>query len=113
MGVHRAQRVIQQVNVLVGIDGASQANALLLPARQIDALLADLGRVAARHDVEVDDQGAGVDDLGVELVVVVAAEEDVLARRLVLDPGLLGHVGCAPVQVQRAVVELLHLAQEA
>jgi len=101
VGVDSAERVVQQVDVDVGVHGPGETDPLLLPAGQVDALLADLGRVSGRHDVKVNDEGTGLDDLVVELLVVVLAEEDVLAGCLVLDPGLLGHV------------ELVHLAEKA
>ena len=38
VGVHGAERVVQQENVGVKVDGARQADALLLAAAQVDAL---------------------------------------------------------------------------
>ncbi len=55
--------VIEQVEVCVRVGGPGQAHALLLPARQVDAVLPD-HRVLAVHQLgEVVQQRAGLHDL--------------------------------------------------
>lgn len=42
MGVHGRQQVIQQVDLMVQVDGLGQADPLPLPPREVEALLPDL-----------------------------------------------------------------------
>mmetsp|Transcript_27885 Transcript_27885/g.34620 ORF Transcript_27885/g.34620 Transcript_27885/m.34620 type:complete len:305 (+) Transcript_27885:2083-2997(+) len=89
MGVQRRDRVVHDQHVGALVDGAGQSHSRLLPARKVDALLADLSCVARRHDRQVGLELAGHDGLHVLLLVEVSAEEDVFAQLAVLDPGLL------------------------
>ena len=42
VAVHGRERVIQEVNICLGIQGTGQGDALLLTSRQVDALWTDL-----------------------------------------------------------------------
>ena len=53
VSVHGAQRVVEHVDLGVGVERSCQADALLLAARQVDSLLAYLCLIARRHDVQV------------------------------------------------------------
>jgi hypothetical protein len=61
VGVDRAQRVVEQVHVRVGVERPRQRHARLLAAAQRDAPLADLGRIAAEERRDVDAEGARLD----------------------------------------------------
>ena len=111
--VDGTQRVVEHVDIGVGEDGARQADALLLSARQVDALLADLGAIARRHDGQVGAERARGQHLLVEMRVESRAEHDVVLDRLVLDPGELRHVRHRSVHVDATHVQLVHLAQQA
>ena len=52
VSVHGRQRVVQEEDVLVGVDGSGQADPLLLTPRQVQASLADLRGV--REDNQSD-----------------------------------------------------------
>lgn len=68
-------------------------------------LLPDLSLVAGRKHAQVGSQGAGVHNLGVEVGVLAAPEEDVLLQRRVLNPRLLRHVGHGALERQTAGAE--------
>ncbi len=53
LGVDGAERVVEQVDVGVAVEGARQVDARLLPAAQIHTALTRLRQVAARHQVHV------------------------------------------------------------
>ena len=50
VGVHGRQGVVQQVDVMVGVDGAGQADPLPLPPGEVEAPLPDL-RTGAKGTV--------------------------------------------------------------
>lgn len=81
------------------VDGASQADALFLATGQVDALLAYFGLVASGQNVEVVGERTRLDHSGVERLVQVFAEQDVVFERFVLNPRLLRHVRYAAVDV--------------
>ena len=90
--VHRAQRVVHQVNISRGVHGARDGDALLLPAGEGHASFADDGAVAAREDLEVRLELRRLDAARVLRGVVGLAEQNVLADGAVQDPGLLRDV---------------------
>lgn len=53
VGVDGRQRIVEEDERLGAVGGARQRDALLLAARQVDALLADLGAVARRQQANV------------------------------------------------------------
>mmetsp|Transcript_12330 Transcript_12330/g.36629 ORF Transcript_12330/g.36629 Transcript_12330/m.36629 type:complete len:243 (+) Transcript_12330:2135-2863(+) len=96
MRIDGAQWVVQQQDVGIGVNRARQGDALLLPAGEVHALLADLRGVALRQSLEVGPQLASADDLGVPLLVQRAVESDVVLDRRVADPRDLRGIGDAP-----------------
>mmetsp|Transcript_6763 Transcript_6763/g.17311 ORF Transcript_6763/g.17311 Transcript_6763/m.17311 type:complete len:642 (-) Transcript_6763:269-2194(-) len=100
--VHGAQRVVQQVHVGVGVHGARDGHALLLPAAQRHPALADHRGVLGRQDVQVRPQLAHAQARLVLHLVVGLTEQDVVAHRAVEDPGLLRHVRHAARHLQGA-----------
>ena len=60
VGVHCGQRVVQVVDLLVGVHRPREVDPLLLAAAEVDAVLPDLGQVAAGEDLQVGVQGAGL-----------------------------------------------------
>jgi hypothetical protein len=107
-----AERVVEQDYVGPGVDGPGQAHSLLLSAGQVDALLANLGLIAGGQNAQVLGQRAALNDLCVEALVELAAEQNVPLHSVVYDPGLLRHVGHRAVDVD-AASELVHLADHA
>ena len=113
MCVDGTQRIVEHVDVGVGVERPGQADALLLSARQVDALVADFGAIAVRHDVEVDAHGARVHHSVVLGLVERLAEQYVGAHGGVLDPRLLWHVGHTAVYAHRALlVHTMHFAEQ-
>lgn len=51
--VDGAEWVVQQVNVCVAVHGASERDTRLLPAREVDAALADLRQVSCGKELQV------------------------------------------------------------
>ena len=76
----------------VGVNGTRQRDALLLPARQVDAVFANFGLIAGRQHVEVVVEGAHGQCALIRGLVIVAVEEDVFSDGQVLNPCLLRHV---------------------
>mmetsp|Transcript_15581 Transcript_15581/g.24246 ORF Transcript_15581/g.24246 Transcript_15581/m.24246 type:complete len:1269 (+) Transcript_15581:1003-4809(+) len=111
VGVHRRERVVEHVEVGVGVGGPGEGHALLLAAAEVDALLADLGGVARGQHGQVRAQRAGRQHLVVPLPVERPAHGDVPAQRGVHDPRALRHVGHAPPQ-GHAALHPGHLAQQ-
>mmetsp|Transcript_10332 Transcript_10332/g.29000 ORF Transcript_10332/g.29000 Transcript_10332/m.29000 type:complete len:261 (-) Transcript_10332:1067-1849(-) len=107
VGVHGAQRVVEQVHIRIRVHRPGQGHAVPLAPREVDPLLPDLRRVPRGQEVEVRGEGARVNDCVVVLLVVGPAHRDVLAHRRVLDPRLLCRVrfgpphGAAPVLAVR------------
>lgn len=107
------QRVVQQLHIGAGVGGPSQREPSLLPARQVDAALAQLRGVARGEELEVVGQGAGVDHSGVALGVLVPSKQDVLLHGAGHDPGHLRHVGHAASHLRvPAGLQRLQLAQQ-
>ena len=79
--VNRRQNVIEEKSFRARVHRAGEGDARFLPAGQVDAALADLGRVAVLEDVEVGGEGASVEDGVVADLVVGKAEEDVVWGR--------------------------------
>lgn len=63
----------------IRVDCSSKRHALLLPSRQRNALLANLGLVAAFKDLKVCGKSAAIDYIIVSLLVKLFAEQDVVA----------------------------------
>ena len=93
VGVDGREGVVEQVDLGVVVHRPRQAHPLLLPAAQVDPLLADLGPVAAGQHLQVGAERARVDGGVVGGAGEVRTEGDVVAHRAVLHPGLLRHVG--------------------
>mmetsp|Transcript_12736 Transcript_12736/g.31199 ORF Transcript_12736/g.31199 Transcript_12736/m.31199 type:complete len:296 (-) Transcript_12736:235-1122(-) len=111
MRVHRGKRVVQQVDVRIRVRGARQRHAVLLAARQVHALLADLRLVARGQQVQVRAQRARRQHARVVLLVQLAAHEHVGPQRRVLDPWVLRRVRHAALH-HHAALEARHLAQQ-
>mmetsp|Transcript_12047 Transcript_12047/g.36285 ORF Transcript_12047/g.36285 Transcript_12047/m.36285 type:complete len:275 (-) Transcript_12047:1276-2100(-) len=84
--VHRRQNVIQQIHVGVGVEGSRESDALLLAARNVEPLFADLGVVAVFEFPEVLAQRRAVHGVVVLFAVERRAEQDVLPHARVPDP---------------------------
>ena len=54
------ERVVQQYDVGLVVGGPGEADPLLLAAAEVDAVLPDLGLVAAGEDLQVGVEGAGL-----------------------------------------------------
>mmetsp|Transcript_6336 Transcript_6336/g.18556 ORF Transcript_6336/g.18556 Transcript_6336/m.18556 type:complete len:787 (-) Transcript_6336:400-2760(-) len=91
--VHRAETVVQEVEIRVRVDGAGDGDPLLLAAGEVDALLADFRHVAGGEDLQVVKESAGVEDSTVLVLIEGFAEEHIVLEGGVLDPGDLGGVG--------------------
>ena len=86
--VHRRQRVVQQHNVRVGITAARQRNARLLPARHVDAVVANF-RVFAAQQHQITLHLSRGDHTREPRRVERRAHQDVVAYRVVDNPRLL------------------------
>ena len=62
---------------------------VLLSAREVDALLSNLGAVASRQQIQIGLQGAGLNDPRITVQVKWGTHEDVVAQGQVLDPRVL------------------------
>ncbi len=100
--VHRRQRVVQQRDVGPGVRRARERQPRLLPARQVQAALAQLAAVAGGQRRQVVLQCARGHDAGVPPRVPGRAEHDVVADGARHDPGHLRAVGHAPADPGRA-----------
>ena len=92
MLVHGAERVVQEKQSGLTVEGPSKRDPCLLPARHGDAALTNLGRVAVAERSEVLTQRARADYLVVPLLVQRAAEQDVIPHSGVGDPADLRHI---------------------
>ena len=114
MRVESGQRIVQHVNVSVGVYRSGEADALLLAAGQVDALLADFGRVACRHQLQVARERTRAYHLFVETLVDAGvrtlSEQDVVAHGRVLDPRLLRHICSRAAHLQSSVAIVVQLA---
>jgi hypothetical protein len=90
-----AEHIVEEVDIAVLVDGTGELDALLLPAAEVDATLANLRLVAKLHHLQVLLQAAHPDDLFVPLPVHGLPEEDVLLDGAVLNPCRLRDVSCA------------------
>jgi hypothetical protein len=68
-GVDRRERVVEHERRRARVNGASERNALLLAAAEIDSLLANLGRVAGWKDGKIGRQRARADNAVITLGV--------------------------------------------
>mmetsp|Transcript_7721 Transcript_7721/g.28265 ORF Transcript_7721/g.28265 Transcript_7721/m.28265 type:complete len:517 (+) Transcript_7721:2213-3763(+) len=93
--VHGRNGVVEHQHGIIGnaIRRPGQRDALLLPARERDAALADLGPEAAGEDREVVAQVRRPDRAVEGLLVVLASEQDVLQNCAANDLWLLRRVG--------------------
>lgn len=64
------QWVVQQNNVSVSVGGSRETDALLLAAAQVHALLADLGGIPGRQELEIAQQCAAEYHLVVPVITV-------------------------------------------
>ena len=99
MRIDCAEHIVEEVDIAVLVDGTGELDALLLPAAEVDATLADLRLVAKLHHLQVLLQAAHPDDLLVPLPVHGLPEEDVLLDGAVLNP-------CRLRDVRRAATHL-------
>ena len=123
MRIYRRERVVQKEQLgLLRIHGPGQRDAGLLPAAQVDPLLADFRSVSRRQHGKIIEKGAGFNDLLVPLSVVPATEQNVAPKSIVDDPGRLsaerGEVGVLlflgrllPGNVHLGTIHGLHLSQ--
>jgi len=91
--VQRGEDVVEKQQRRARVDGTRERDALLLPAGEGHAALADDGRVAVRQRRQVGTQGASVHDGSVACLVERGAKEDVVSHRHVLHPCCLRAVG--------------------
>ncbi len=108
LGVHRRGGLVQHQDRRIFEDGAGDGQALLLPARELDAALADHGVIAFG---QLQDELMGVGDLGgldhLGLAGVGAAEQDVFADGAMEEEHVLqhdGHLGAQALGLQVAHV---------
>ncbi|KEG06367.1 hypothetical protein DQ04_14381020 [Trypanosoma grayi] len=92
VGVQRGERVVQQVQLAVGVHRTGEAHACLLPAAQVDALLANLCLHPACQQLQVCLQLAHAHHLAQPLRVLRGEEEHIVAQRCIHDPRLLRYV---------------------
>ena len=91
--VDGAERVVEEVDVGVAVDGPCELDPLLLPAAHVEAPLPDLRQVAVREVLHVLVQRAALEGPLVLRTPHRPPEEDVVAHRAALDPRRLGHIG--------------------
>ena len=92
VSVQSGERVVQNGELGVRVDGASDRRSLFLPAAQRDTLFADGGIVAVREKIDVRAHARRLQRLMVLVFVVSLAEEDVFAKRHRLHPRRLRDV---------------------
>ncbi|RNE96704.1 hypothetical protein TraAM80_09673, partial [Trypanosoma rangeli] len=92
VGVQRGERVVQEVQLAVGVHRPRETHARLLPPAQVDALLANLGLHPARQQPQVRLQLAHAHRLPQPPGVLRSKEKYILTQRRVHDPWLLRHV---------------------
>ena len=96
--------VVHQHDVSVGVDCSRQTDSGFLASTKVDALLADLGEVAAWQHVEVAGQLADLDDSVVLRFVERQTEQDVVSDGFVLHPRYLLHKADAAAELDYAVM---------
>ena len=69
MRVDSTHGVVQEIDVVVLVDGPGQRDARLLSARQVDSLLADFGHVARGQHLQIGVEGTRVQHSVVEVLV--------------------------------------------
>ena len=87
--VEGTERVIDEHDVLIPVEGAGQVDSLLLASAQVDGLLADLCEVPGGELGDVVQEGAAEDALVVGLLVEGPPEKDVVLQGRVHQEGLL------------------------
>ncbi|PMB63663.1 hypothetical protein BM221_010404 [Beauveria bassiana] len=109
--VERREGVVEEQHAARRVDGAGEGDARLLSARQADAAFLQLGHVAGGKGGEVRGERAGVDDLAVAVGVKGVLEDNVVADRLVLQPGQLLRVADGLVGDGERSAAQLHLVE--
>ena len=74
-----AQRIVQQVNISISIDGPCEADSCLLAARNVDATLSNHGVLALGEVLHIFVELADLDSLVEALSVIVLAKADIVA----------------------------------
>jgi hypothetical protein len=111
LGVHRAEGVVQEVDVGSLVHGSGEVDPGPLAPAQRNSLFPDDGLVAEGQQLEVSDQSAGPHHRVVPLLLELPPEENVLPDRTGKQPRLLRGVRHHPVN--RDVSETgLHLPQD-
>lgn len=111
--IDRTQRIVEHVDVGLGVEGARQTDALLLPARQVDTALSDLGLFARRPYSQVLLERTRVQNPLVELLVELGIEQNVVFYGSVLNPGLLRNVGGGAVHCYAPLaVHFVHFSEQ-
>ena len=104
--VHRGQHVVQNDDVLVGVDGPGQVDPGLLSPREVDPALAYLRLVAVGQDVQVGLKLGEMHGVPVSALLVGPPKEDVVPDRGVLNPWYLGAEGNGAANFHRTVLML-------
>ena len=89
LGVHRGEHIVEQYHRGTRIARAREGDTCFLPTTQVDAALANLGRISCGELLEIRTERTRGEHLVIEGVVVRQPEEDVVTQRLILDPRLL------------------------
>mmetsp|Transcript_72203 Transcript_72203/g.143236 ORF Transcript_72203/g.143236 Transcript_72203/m.143236 type:complete len:209 (-) Transcript_72203:2089-2715(-) len=83
------EHVVKNHDVRIGVASAGKVDALLLAAGKVYPLLADLGCISRRQQLEVITQRARVEHCLVTRGVKGGTKDDVVAERRVCEPGAL------------------------
>ena len=111
MSINGTERVVQQVDVCTSIDRTRERNTSLLPSRQRDALLADLGLVSLRQQLQVLLERASLEDELVKVGLEPVTERDIGLDRAAHDPRLLSTIRDRAADSD-ATVDLDHLTED-
>lgn len=109
VGVEGAERVVQDVNVPVTVEGTGQADSLALPAAQVGATFTNLCEVSVGQQGKVWSETAGAQHRLIPVLLVLLSKQDVVSQCCVQDPGLLSHVG-QPSSDSHAALQHNHLS---
>ncbi len=70
MRIHRTERIVEEIEVCLAVDGPGHTDTLALATREVDATLANLGLVPGWQDGKVRAKRAHVKHAAIESLVV-------------------------------------------
>ena len=92
MCINCTERVIQQINVCIIVDGSCQLNPLFLTSTHVQSSLTNLCQVSVVEIFDILVQGTRFDCLLIQFLVERLPEEYIIANSPALYPGVLRNI---------------------